>query len=51
VQAGDWKNRPSEAFDDVGDGELARVDGELVAPNPPTTALDDAALLEVEQDD
>lgn len=51
MQASDGKNRPSETRNDFGHGELARVDGELVASDPTAPALDDAVPPEVEQDD
>jgi hypothetical protein len=50
-ETNDGKNRPSEALDDVGDGELPGIHRELVSPNPAPSAEHDAVLREVEQDD
>jgi len=51
AQTNDGKNRPSETLDHLGDGELIRIDRELIAPHPPPTTVDDPMLSEVEQDD
>ena len=51
TETNDGKNRPSQAFDHLGDGELVRVDGELVSAHATAPTVDDPVLPQVEQND
>ena len=51
TQTNDGKNRPSQAFDHLGEGELVGIDGELVSAHPTAPTMDNPVLPEVQLND
>jgi hypothetical protein len=51
AETNNGKNRPSQAFDHLGDGEVIRVDGELVTAHATAPTMDDPVLPEIQQND
>jgi hypothetical protein len=51
MQTNEWKNRASKALNHVGERELPRVDGELVASRPSAPSVQDSAPREVEENE